>query len=78
MHAPYDPASSLHANVAVPSVELKAKLAEREFVGLLGPESIVTSGGVRSTCHEYDADAEFPTPSVARTLNLCVPSAIPE
>jgi hypothetical protein len=47
----YPPPSSWHWNVLPPSVEVNVKLAEVEFVGLVGPLATDVSGGVVSTAH---------------------------
>jgi hypothetical protein len=45
VHADAVPPSSLHRNVAVPSVSVNEKLAEALFEGSLGAEVMVGAGG---------------------------------
>src|SRR3954451_25429571 len=73
-----------HWNVEPDSVEANAKLAELVVPVPLGPEVIdvsgaVVSAGVVSTVHVRVAGeaSVLPAPSVARTSNLCDPSARP-
>ena len=69
--------SSEHSKFAPASGEEKEKLAALDATVPLGPESSTVSGAIVSTVHVRDAgDASaLPTPSTARTRNLCSPSA---
>src|SRR3954452_2454009 len=74
-----------HWNVEPDSVEANAKLAEPVATVPLGPDEIdvsgaVVSSGVVSIVHVRVAGeaSVLPAPSVARTLNVCEPSARPE
>jgi hypothetical protein len=73
------PASSLHWNVLLASVEVNEKLALVAFVGLTGPSVIVVSGAVASTVHVKLAGVAsvLPAGSVARTSNVWEPSVRP-
>src|SRR4051812_50216516 len=68
VHAPNDPASSLHSNVEFASDEVNANDG--------GPIVIVVSGGVVSTVNVRVAGVEstFPAASIARTENVGRPS----
>ena len=75
VHEANVPSSSLHSNVAVSFAE-KAKVASVARVDTLGPESIVVSGAAVSTVKlRLAASPVFPAASVARTSNVCAPSA---
>jgi hypothetical protein len=55
------------------SLAEKVNVADRDEIEPLGPESIVVSGGVASTVQERVAGvwSAFPSPSAARTRNVC-------
>ena len=79
MHAAYAPASSLHSNVEPASVEEKPNEAAFEATVPLGPLVIEVSGAVASTVHVRVAGvASTSLPFLARTENVCDPSASPE
>jgi hypothetical protein len=76
--------SSEHWKLAPASFELKVKVAAALTVVRSGPDSIVvsgrvTSGGGGTNPHSYSAAeaSTFPAPSMATTVNVCVPSASP-
>src|ERR687895_591634 len=67
--------SSLHSKSAA-SPALKANVASVLFVRAAGPVFTRATGAVVSTVHSYDAASlTLPAPSVARTSNVCAPSA---
>src|SRR3954449_8012092 len=82
VHAPHTPPSSRHSNVAA-SLAPNVKLAVVAVTVPDGPPVIVVSGAVVSagaaTVHARDAgDAStLPAASVARTSNVCAPTASP-
>jgi hypothetical protein len=61
----------------LPSVEANSNVAFAESLGLGGPDVIAgDAGGTVSIVHEYDVEPPaFPSPSRARTANVCGPSA---
>src|SRR6478672_5296624 len=71
------PPSTRHANVELPSEELKSNVGVVSFDGLDGVESIVVFGAVRSIVHVCAAGVPsvLPAPSVARTSKVWLPSA---
>ena len=71
------PPSRLHSNVLPASLAEKEKLEVAELLTLAGCAVIVVSGGVRSIVQSRLAgDASVvPAVSVARTRNVCGPSA---
>ena len=73
------PPSSVQPKVEPVSVALKAKVAVSEVAMPDGPASIVVSGGVVSTVQVRLAGvgSVLPAGSVARTVNVCEPSARP-
>jgi hypothetical protein len=79
VHEAKAPPSSLHSKVEPPSFALKEKLGAVAFDGSLGEASIAVSGGVVSTVHvKVEGVASvLPAASVARTSNVCDPSARP-
>jgi hypothetical protein len=77
VHAFGVPLSSWHVVVVAP-LTVNAKLALVMLVVAGGVLVNVTVGAVVSMVHEYAFEAEFPAPSVATTVNVCVPSARPE
>ena len=66
------PAASEQASVAESSADPKEKVGRGLFTGPVGPESIVTSGGVVSTVKVRDAGvgSEAPEALLARTRNV--------
>jgi hypothetical protein len=71
------PSSSLHAIVCGLPVTVKLKLALDWLVRPFGPPVTVATGGVESTLQLLVSVAEWPAGSVARTVNVCEPSARP-
>jgi hypothetical protein len=71
------PVSTEHWNVDGVSLDVNANVGVESFVGPLGPELMVVSGGVVSTVIERVAGvgSMFPAASTARTANACGPSA---
>jgi hypothetical protein len=71
--------SNEHWKVEPSSLELKPNDADAEATTPLGPDEIVVSGGVVSTVHERAAGvaSTLPAASIARTRNVCDPSAMP-
>ena len=69
--------SRRHSKLDPGSEEEKANEGEASLVAPEGPESIVVSGLAVSTVKLGDAGVAsvFPTASVARTSNVCEPSA---
>ena len=83
VHAAKPASSSLHSKLATPvpaSVPLKLNDAEPELVGSPGLASIVVAGEDVSIVHVNDAGvgSTLPTPSIARTWNVWLPSSRPE
>ena len=76
VHDAYAPESSEQAKVA-PDSAVNENDADVEFVGLAGVAVKLTAGPVESTVHALvAADASgLPAVSVARTVNVCAPSA---
>jgi hypothetical protein len=76
VHATNAPPSTAHSNVAVASVEVNPKLAVALFDGSAGRCVIVTSGAVASTVQvRVTGDGSTcPVWSLARTVNVCMPS----
>ena len=74
-----EPVSSLHSNVEPASVAVNEKLALVELVGLFGDVVIVVFGAPVSTAQLWVAGVAsvVPAGSVARTSNVCEPSARP-
>jgi hypothetical protein len=62
-----DPASRAHVNVELALLDKNSNEGELSFVGPVGPESSVVSGGLASTVNDRDAFETLPAPSVART-----------
>ena len=77
MHAAHAPASSLHSNVELASVDEKPNEAAPEATVPLGPPVIEVSGAVASTVQVRVAGVGSTSvaPSLARTENVCDPSA---
>jgi hypothetical protein len=68
--------SSEHSKVAVVSVELNVNVATALAVEDAGPELIVVFGALVSTVIDRLAGAPstWPSPSTARTRNVCAPN----
>src|SRR5262245_28742815 len=66
----------LHSKSHVASLHVNETIASRCFVGVLGCAVIVTIGGVASIVHIIvTTSLTLPAASVARTANVCGPSA---
>jgi hypothetical protein len=78
-HEAQAPLSSRHSKVDPLSVEMNEKVAEVALVGSVGADVIAVSGTEVSTNQPTDAGvgSVFPAASVARTSNVCGPSATP-
>jgi hypothetical protein len=79
-HAAQASASSLHSNVASASVAENSNDAALDVVLPIGPLTIEVSGGAVLTVQVLVAGdpSTFPSESLARTANVCVPSPRPE
>src|SRR3954468_18693387 len=80
VHAAYAPPSMRHSNVEPDSVDANPRLADAELTVPLGPEVIDVLGAVVSAVvtvqvREAGDASVLPTESVARTSNVCEPSA---
>ena len=75
MQVPNGAASTRHSNVTPASVSENPKVAFVEATVPAGPESMVGRGGATvSTVQVREARSDvFPTPSFARTSNVCGP-----
>jgi hypothetical protein len=71
--------SMLHSKVEAGSGAVKSNVAVVELSGSGGDETIAVSGGVVSTVHVRvsGVGSALPAASVARTANVCEPSASP-
>jgi len=83
VHATNPPPSSWHSNDATPvpvtSLPVNENAAEVLATGFVGLEVMLVSGAVVSMTHVYDAGvgSVLEAPSIARTWNVCEPSARP-
>ena len=77
LHEPQAPPSTRHANVEPVSVAVNENVGVLSVVVPVGPAVIVVSGGVVSTVNDRLAGvgSVLPAASVARTSNVCAPSA---
>src|SRR5215210_4134395 len=76
-HEPHAPPSTRHSNVESAWLAEKANVGVESLVGPDGPLSMVVFGAAVSTVKPREAGvgSTFPAGSVARTSNVCAPSA---